>query len=262
LLLTVLGEYVLPLGEPVWTAALVRGLALHEVGEKAARQALARTAAEGWIVSRRHGRLARWDLTEAGRRLLSEGARRIYSFGQDGRPWDGRWLVLLIGDLDRSGPLRRQLTTRLTWAGFGRLPSGAWISPDPGREAEAARILADLGLGCCMSFIAGYGGIGAQSDVVDLAWDLGAVELRYKKFIDTFRPLEPVMPGEILVAQTLLVHEWRGLPFLDPQLPRELLPTGWLGTEAAGLFAERHARWRQPSLHHWAELARRGESAD
>src|SRR5262245_22476329 len=172
-LLTVLGEHVLPRGEPVWTAALVRTLGLLGVAEKAARQALARAAAGGWIMSRRHGRLARWELTEAGRRLLSDGARRIYSFGDDGAAWDGRWLVLLVSIPASRPELRHQVRTRLAWAGFGPLASGTWLSPHTDREAEAGRILAELGLGgTSMSFIASYGGIGAQADIVARAWDL------------------------------------------------------------------------------------------
>ena len=138
LLLTVLGEYVLPGGEPVWTATLVRVLALLGVAEKTARQALARTAAEGWIASRRHGRLAQWELTEAGQRLLTEGAHRIYTFGQDGPDWDGRWLVLLTGAQETGPEDRHRVRAQLAWAGFGALPGGVWVSPDPRREQRPA----------------------------------------------------------------------------------------------------------------------------
>src|SRR5215467_11025684 len=142
LLLTVLGEYVLPRGEPVWTGTLVTALGLFGVAEKAARQALARTAAEGWIASSRHGRLARWELTQAGRGLLTDGAERIYSFGQGGPPWDGRWLIVLVQAPDLSSQARHRIRTRLAWAGFGALSGGVWVSPDPGREPEASHILA------------------------------------------------------------------------------------------------------------------------
>ena len=96
LLMTVLGEYVLPRTDTVWTFTLVRALAMLGVEEKSARQALARSAAEGWVASQRHGRRVRWQLTEPGRRLLSEGASRIYSFGRQRRRWDQRWLILLV----------------------------------------------------------------------------------------------------------------------------------------------------------------------
>jgi phenylacetic acid degradation operon negative regulatory protein len=255
LLLTVLGEYVLPGREPVWTGALVRALGLAGIAEKAARQALARTAAEDWITSSRHGRLARWQLTDAGRRLLTDGAERIYSFGQDGPAWDGRWLIVLV-PANCTSHTRHRIRTRLTWAGFGALPGGVWVCPDPGRESEAGLILAGLGLAdASMSFTARHGSIGAQQDIVSRAWDLSAVEARYGGFIAEFAGLRPVTDSETLTAQTLLVHEWRRFPFLDPRLPRDLLPAGWPGGDAAKLFSARHAAWKDGAHRCWTRLA-------
>lgn len=256
LLLTVLGEYVLPRGEPVWTAALVRALGLLGTAEKACRQALARTAAEGWLTSSKHGRLARWELTDSGRRLLSDGARRIYSFGQDDGAWDGRWLVLLVTVPPAKRELRHRLKTRLAWAGFGALASGAWVCADTGRQAEASGILREFGLAATsMSFVARYGDIGTETAIVDQAWDLGAVERGYAEFIKTFGTLEPARADEVLVAQTMLVHEWRRFPLLDPRLPRDLLPDPWLGSEAASLFRACHGRWREAAQRRWGEFA-------
>jgi phenylacetic acid degradation operon negative regulatory protein len=258
LLLTVLGEYVLPSGQPAWTGALTSALGLLGVAEKAARQALARTAAEGWIVSSRHGRLARWELTESGTRLLSDGAQRIYSLGRDGQNWDGRWLILLTGGPDAGRERRQQLRTRLTWAGFGALPGGVWICPDPGREAEALHILADLGLaGDCMSFVALYGQVGEPRDVVSRAWNLSALREGYADFIATFAGADPSGDDATLAAQTMLVHQWRRFPFLDPRLPADLLPDGWPGPQAAQVFASRHERWRPGAQRCWAGLVSR-----
>jgi len=255
LLLTVLGEYVLPHSEPAWTGTLLGALAQLGVAEKAARQALGRTAAEGWIASRRHGRLAQWQLTPAGRQLLTDGARRIYSFGQDGVGWDGRWLILLVNAPELTSKARHRMRTRLSWAGFGALPGGVWVSPDPGRQEEASRILAELDPSPAgTSFIASHGDIGAQQDIVTQAWDLRAVERRYEEFIATFADIEPADDDQTLTAQTMLVHEWRRFPFLDPRLPRDLLPEGWPGAEAAALFADRHARWQAGAGRCWARL--------
>jgi phenylacetic acid degradation operon negative regulatory protein len=38
------------------------------------------------------------------------------------------------------------------------------------------------------------------------------------------------------VLRSRLVHEWRKFLFRDPGLPRELLPVGWAGEEAAAFF--------------------------
>ena len=63
LLLTVLGEFVLARAEPVWTQVLLDVLGGLGVESKSARQALARTAAEGLLESDRAGRRVRWSLT-------------------------------------------------------------------------------------------------------------------------------------------------------------------------------------------------------
>src|SRR6478672_8985053 len=83
LLLTVLGEFELPGG--------------RDVAEKAARQAIMRTADSGWIEASRIGRETRWSLTDAGTDLLREGTDRIYSFAAEGAAWGGEWLVLTVG---------------------------------------------------------------------------------------------------------------------------------------------------------------------
>ncbi|MEW2397296.1 PaaX family transcriptional regulator C-terminal domain-containing protein [Streptomyces sp. NPDC046862] len=255
LLMTMLGEYVLPEGVPVWTSALVDALAVFGVEEKSARQALARTAAEGWLVSERVGRRVRWVLTPPGRRLLTEGAQRIYDFGSGDREWDGTWLVVLVSVPEATRDLRHKVRTRLTWAGFGSPEPGVWITPHVDREAEALGVLKELGLADgAMSFTAAYGAVGSETAMVARAWDLSEVEERYEAFIDEFTGLRPADADAALHAQTMLVHEWRRFPFLDPRLPAKLLPANWSGAKAAGLFHGRHAEWSQVALRRWAHL--------
>jgi phenylacetic acid degradation operon negative regulatory protein len=256
LLMTVLGEFALPVAEPVWTTTLVDVLAMLSVEEKSARQALARTAAEGWLESERVGRRVRWRLTPQGKRLLETGAARIYSFGADGADWDGQWLLVLVSVPESLRDLRHRLRTRLTWAGFGTPTPGVWISPRSDAEADARRILTELTLPTtAMSFVGRYGSLGEQADMVTAAWDLAELASRYESFIAEFADLVPDSADALLRAQTRLVHEWRRFPFLDPQLPRELLPAHWIGARAADLFADRHARWRDPATRRWTDLA-------
>jgi phenylacetic acid degradation operon negative regulatory protein len=255
LLMTLLGEYVLPRERPVWTSVLVNTLAKFDVEEKSARQALARTAAEGWLESDRVGRRVRWSLTTPGRKLLTEGARRIYEFGSVEQSWDGRWLVLLVSVPESKRDLRHRLRTRLTWAGFGSPEAGVWICPDAGRQEEALEILSGLELTRgAMSFVAEYGTIGQVGSMVGRAWDLSEVETRYEEFIDEFSTLTPEDGAAVLHAQTMMVHEWRRFPFLDPRLPTDLLPANWRGKHAAELFHRRHLEWRPAAQQHWDEL--------
>src|SRR6202451_342491 len=80
LLFTVLGEFVLPSGGSAWTSAFIDVLGRLGVEEKACRQALMRTAADGWLIADRAGRRASWRLTGQGVHLLTEGTDRIYGF--------------------------------------------------------------------------------------------------------------------------------------------------------------------------------------
>lgn len=257
LLTTLLGEFVLPVDAPVWTSTLVDVLALFDVEEKAARQALARTAAEGWLRSDRVGRRVRWTLTEPGRHLLAEGASRIYGFGSGADEWDGQWLVVLVSVPESMRDLRHKLRTRLSWTGFGSPTAGVWITPHPAAEAEAKLILDELDLSSqAMSFLANYGALGSERSMVASAWNLTEVAARYQHFIDEFMAMKPETPSAVLRAQTMLVHEWRRFPFLDPQLPGELLPPKWSGTTATALFNELHGRWRTPAQERWTELAK------
>jgi phenylacetic acid degradation operon negative regulatory protein len=250
-LLTVLGEFALPAPGPVWTSSIVDVLAGLGLEEKASRQALARTAADGLIVAERIGRRARWLLTDPGRRLLSEGAQRIYSFGLPAARWNGRWLLLSVAVPESQRELRHRLRTRMSWAGFGSLAPNLWVSPDTDREAEAKQLLDELGLAATLSFAGEFGGIGSERTLVEQAWNLSDLASRYGDFLDEFARLRPVA-GDHMLAQIRLVHEWRRFPFLDPQLPPELLPPQWIGTRAAALFHERHAAWHDAAQAQFA----------
>jgi phenylacetic acid degradation operon negative regulatory protein len=227
------------------------------VEHKSGRQALARTAAEGLLRSDRAGRRVRWSLTEPGHRLLSTGARRIYSFGTSTAAWDGRWLVLLVSVPEARRQLRHRLRTRLAWAGLGTPAPGVWLSPDPDKQSEVAEVIHELSLDeVASSFVGSYGRIGRERQLVDQAWNLASVEAEYKDFIATFTAAEPATPQDVLRDQIHLVHAWRRFPFLDPQLPAELLPSGWAGATAAELFHQLHQRWEKVARQHWDELLR------
>jgi len=135
LLLTVLGELVLPSGEPVWTSALLYVLRGVGVEEQTARQAIARGAAAGWIEGTRRGREVRWEITPAGRQLIEEGTRRVYSLSAGAPAWDGRWLILLITIPHELRAVRKKLYGALSWAGFGNPATSVWLTPHPERVA-------------------------------------------------------------------------------------------------------------------------------
>jgi phenylacetic acid degradation operon negative regulatory protein len=254
MLLTVLGEYVLPTADGVWQETLVGALNTLDYTPQAARQALARSVTGGWLRTERHGRRARVHLTGEAREMLSTGAERIYSFGAPWE-WDGRWLLVVVRVPEERRDVRHLIRSRLAWAGFGSLGNGLWITPHAEREAEVRR---DLPAAELLSFRAEFGSIGDPAKVVADAWDLDDVAARYREFIARFERLRPATPRDAFRAQTELVHAWRKFPFLDPDLPPEVLPAGWPRSRAQRVFAERHAEWGSPAGE-WFESLLRSE---
>jgi phenylacetic acid degradation operon negative regulatory protein len=251
LLLTVLGELVLPGDGTAWTSAVLAVFARMGIAEKATRQALMRTSQAGWLRSEHDGRRARWVLTPAARRMLTDGAERIYSFGQPA-DWDQRWVVVSVRIPESDRRARHVVRTRLTWAGFGALSAGLWISPHARRASEAERVLRDAGVGDEANvFVAERTGLGGIKTMVATAWDLPSVEAAYEMFTTEFRGQAP---ADVLVRQIELVHAWRRFPSIDPALPYELLPARWTGTRAALLFAQRHESWLADSRREWHRL--------
>jgi len=255
LLLTMLGEFALPRRAPVWTATFVDALAAVGVEEKAARQALARTAGEGLLVAERVGRRTRWSLSPRATRLLEDGTARIYGFMRGGRPWDGRWLVLAVTVPESRRQLRHRLRVRLTWAGMGSPAQGLWVVPDAGKIDEVTGIVADLGIAASvMSWVGTSAAVGDPQAVVRAAWRLDQVEAAYHDFVAAFSGRVVTDLGSAFRAQVELVQAWRRFPFVDPALPAELLEHDWPGVAAAATFHERHDAWRRRADAHWDAL--------
>jgi phenylacetic acid degradation operon negative regulatory protein len=250
LLFTVLGEFVLPAGGSAWTSAFIETFARLGVQEKAIRQALARTAADGWIAAERHGRRTRWRLTPSGDDLLTRGTERIYAFTGAQAAWDGGWLLVLARVPDTARPARHLVHTRLRWAGLGSPAPGVWITTHVDRKDEVEHVLRQAGAPDPQIFWAKHRG-GQLPSLVAQAWDLAGIEQRYEDFLAAFAAPVAADPLTRLIE---LVHAWRRFPSVDPGLPAQLLPPRWSGARAATLFADRHAAWSPDAVRNWTHL--------
>jgi phenylacetic acid degradation operon negative regulatory protein len=256
-LFTVLGELVLPAGGEAWTSAFIDVFARLGVEEKAARQALMRTAADGWLSPERIGRRTIWRLTPAAGRLLRDGTERIFGFTAVAADWDGRWTVVIARTPETGRAARHVLRTRLRWAGFGNVMPGVWVSPRSDRGGEVRQILAEVqgsGLPDGYLFTAEYQGGSSLAAMVGSAWDLDELTREYGEFIRAFGG--DVTPDP-LVRVIDLVHAWRRFPWIDPGLPAQFLPAPWAGATAAALFARLHGEWAGEALAQWKQLPAR-----
>jgi phenylacetic acid degradation operon negative regulatory protein len=239
----------------VWTSSLLHVMTGLGFEEQTARQAVARGAASGWIEGERQGREVRWSLTPAGRALITEGMRRVYSLHAAEEPWDGNWLILLVTIPQSRRTVRKKLYGALSWSGFGNPTPGLWLSPHPDRRAEAERVVTDLELSdSTLSFVGKAGAVGLdQAEIVQRAWDLDEVAARYETLLLRFAGLQPGAGDAVLFTHLELVSQWQRFPFMDPQLPEELLPN-WIGRRAARLFQQQRSDWYERAQARWREV--------
>lgn len=233
-LFTLFGDVVRPTGGDAWLTSLTACMRALGFTPEATRTALHRMTAEGWVVTTRVGRFARYRLTAQGVDRLEEAAARIYRLRAV--EWDGRWRLLVCPQAGRDETVSRALR----WMGFGRLSTDVWVSPHPHGE-RLARLLRASGLDdLSVRFLADSPG-NATDDarIVSTAWDLAALRDAHRAFCDRWSGRSGVdvdAPAEAFAARIRLVHDWRSFLFLDPGLPPALLPPDWLGEDAARLF--------------------------
>jgi phenylacetic acid degradation operon negative regulatory protein len=253
LLMTIMGEYLLPSGGRAWTSTFIDVMARLDVGAGTTRQALARTQAAGWLTSERAGRRSQWRLTPGGERLLVEGTKRIYEFTGPLADWDRRWLIVLASVPESDRAARHLIRTRLRWAGMGSPAPGVWVGPNTARRSEVEEALHSSGVvASAQVFVTEPSGGTSVEAMVGQAWDLTAIGEEYELFIARFSSPDAPDPLRALIE---LVHAWRRFPWRDPALPSQLVPSGWLGAEAATLFHDRHARWAPRATEEWERIS-------
>lgn len=252
-LFTLFGDVVRPTGGEAWLAALTDAMGALGFTPQATRTALHRMTSEGWVEPRRVGRFAAYRLTARGVDRLEEAAGRIYRLRA--APWDGCWrLLVLRGEraLEAEGARSRrngngwasELPRALRWMGFGRLAAGVWASPHDHGDRLAALLDRHGASGDAFAFVARSEALGADDHrIVAEAWDPSALRAAHADFLARWTAPAPDGYADdraAFVDRILLVHHWRSFLFLDPGLPAPLLPSDWLGDDAAARFRDRY----------------------
>jgi phenylacetic acid degradation operon negative regulatory protein len=239
------GDVVAPRGGWVWTSSLLQMLDVLGVSERAARSSLSRMGRKGWLKSERDGRHSLYTLTARGRRLVDEGAHRIFEPRQ--REWDGQWFLVVYSLPESRRRLRNDLRKRLSWLGFGRLAPGTWISPF-NRRTDVDAMVDDLN---ARSYVKLFSGLhlanGDDRAIVEQCWNLRDLNRRYARFIARWeRPYSQCAegllrgtgpdPAACFEQRFWITRDYSPFPREDPNLPDALLPERWLGTQASELF--------------------------
>jgi phenylacetic acid degradation operon negative regulatory protein len=248
-ILTLYGDYLLQRGGEISISSLVELLSNFGLSGQAVRSAVSRMCRAGFLKVRRNRKGSYYSLTESGYELLNKGTERI--FRRKNEKWDGSWSIVTYSIPEKMREVRDRFRLELGWMGYGALSEATWISPYI-MTAEVEALAKRLGAqDYIYSFHVRHDGLTKPSDIVTRCWDLNRIHQKYSSFINDYQPRykkylerlargETIEPNECFVERFSLIHEYRRLPYFDPDLPGELLPDNWLRPQAAALFRDYH----------------------
>lgn len=246
LVITMLGDAVVPRGGRVALSSLQDILDELRVEAGALRTAMSRLAKDGWVIRQREGRHSYFRLDERGRHAFDLATRRIYATGAPA--WNGTWSVA-IG----SPGAPEAATADLAALGFVRINGNVHLRPETTDSPDASSALSGM--------LVIHGGGTEHPEVFRSLWPSETTAAGYEAFIASYGDLADalasgagLMPREAMAARTLLIHDWRRIVLRDPGLPAVLLPAAWPGQSARALMHRVYAGLR-PASEAWLDSA-------
>jgi len=246
-------DYIQHFGSSITPRAILRFTSELGISPNAARAAICRLVKQGWLQRITDEKRAFYALTPVGRERLEEIRPRIFSPPR--LSWDGQWTILIYSVPERLGHHRDRLRRELTFLGFGAITSATWISPNPLVEVT----LRHLSLRNLDQYVHIFRARQASPQphpaLIKRCYNLDVVQRRYNTFIKNWRGYREKISAtrrpsdsECFVAKMSLVYEFGNFLYLDPFLPPELLPQGWLGYDAWQLFRDSYLLLMEPAL--------------
>ncbi len=232
-LFTLYMEYLYPENR-AWVGDLIRWMELLRFSEPAVRAAVSRSVKRGWIIPEKDGRRAYYRLSPRVAWQVEQVRERLYTYGA---PWDGKWRILVYAVPEAKRTVRDRFRNELILLGFGTPAPGVWVSPNG--SLEAARDL--VGFYGLQSYVELFQAERFSStpplELIEKSFNLKAAQARYRAFLGQ-KPERPQNPEEAFVRLTHMIHQARKNLFLDPGLPPELTPPGFLGQRAKEQFLD------------------------
>jgi len=230
-------------------SSVIRLLAHCQADEPAVRSAIFRLKRRGLLEPARVDGVAGYGLSAEARAILDEGDRRIFE-RRRAAAGDG-WLLAVFSVPESERDQRHRLRSRLAWLGFGTVSAGVWIAPGH-LLGETRDVLRRQGLDRYVElFRGGHAAFAPTAERVPQWWDLPRLRGLYADFLDRYGPVlaacqaaGPAGAGgaaapdgaAAFAGYLAALTDWRRLPYAEPGLPAEVLPSDWNGFRAADTF--------------------------
>jgi phenylacetic acid degradation operon negative regulatory protein len=221
---------------------LVALLADFGIAAPNTRATLRRLEREGLIEARKSGRNLFFRASPQTRARAEIGIRRILNFGIDDQ-WSGVWTIVAFSIPEKQSHIRMGLRDSLRLEGFAPFYDGMWIAPGDAREVAVRK--ADVrGVEQLSAHLVDDSTFMLRGRSPIESWDLDGISLGYASLIDEAEELVrdfregQLSPTSALERRVVLLARYRRLVPLDPGLPLELMPDGWLRRRAREAVAE------------------------
>lgn len=257
LLRTVIGLYLRGPNAQLTAGNLV--VLMDALGVSAAntRTAVARVKLKGLIRSAQVAGAPGYVLDAAAEAMLARGDRRI--FHPRTMHAGDHWCLISFSVPETERERRHQLRRRLSWIGCGTVAAGLWIAPDMLRN-EVEQVFDELELRDRTTLFvtaAPLSGV-PLATAISQWWDLPSIADLHSSFLfDTAAvPLQAVdTTAEAFSHFVHSIDSWRIIPYLDPGLPYELLPTNWPGLASSARFADIRRHFQQPAAEFFQQVS-------
>ncbi|MGY4098716.1 PaaX family transcriptional regulator [Nocardia sp. R16R-3T] len=245
---TVLGAYIRDVGGWIAVADFTALLAVLGIAAPSTRTAITRLKSKGVLYAESRGGRAGYTLTAAACTMFARGDPRIFGFRQMAS--GDAWRLLSYGIPESERAARHQLRRRLSAIGCGTVAAGLWIYPEY-LAAEVAAIVTALDLD---NYVTSFRATdltvpGTLRQAAAQWWDLADLAAEHRTFHEKHRGILDLDSGDrnAFAHFTLMLDDWRIIPYIDPGLPDDMLPADWPGPASVHLFAEARQRYLQPS---------------
>lgn len=247
-IISIFGLYARPSGLGLKVSDIIT--LMSELGYEPAsvRSSISRLKKKGVLVSTKVDGSVGYALAEELEPHMVAGDNRIFAPKIQGA--NDPWLMVSYTVPEAQRKLRHMIRTGLARLGFGTVVAGLSIAPSH-LQAEATEYMTKHELLDFVDFFSSVPlGPGDMQHKVARWWDLEELESHYQEFVDVYGTSveewarststdQVTLRSAFQLYLPMLTH-WRRLPYLDPGLPVEYLPSGWMGIRARQTFIELH----------------------
>jgi phenylacetic acid degradation operon negative regulatory protein len=209
-----------------------------EVNDSSLRTILSRMAAKDIVKSRHEGKKVYYSFTDKGLRVKFNISSSFQTLDWDN--WDQRWWGVLFTVPDIEKYTRHYIRKKLSAYRFASLYPGFWVRPLHPKEKIEYYLANIFSNSHCRVIEFNFLEQASPIDVAEL-WNLNQINLAFESCLqainESFAAQPNLTPQQALIERMTVGEKIVKSLELDPLLPKQFLPSNWLGIELKRQFA-------------------------